>query len=100
VTDWILSQFGTERKSAEAAYRKFVMDGIGAESIWKGVGPQSVLGEGNFIESLIRYVKGRKKIPERPKSQRFMNRPELRDIFRADVLRQKRERNQRIVEAV
>jgi len=48
VTDWVLSQFGSERKKAEAAYRKFVRDGIGAESIWKDVRAQSVLGEGDF----------------------------------------------------
>jgi len=98
VTDWVLSQFGSERKKAEAAYRKFVRDGIGAESIWKDVRAQSVLGEGDFIDSLINYVKGLKEIPEIPKSQRFMNRPDLRDVLRENVLRDKR--NERIVEAV
>lgn len=100
VTDWGLSQFGSERKVAEAAYRKFVRDSIRAESIWKDLRAQSVLGEGDFIESLIEYVKGREKIPEIPKSQRFMNRPELGDVFSADELRDKRKRNERIVEAV
>jgi len=100
VTDWVLSQFGSERKKAEAAYRKFVRDGIGAESIWKDVRAQSVLGEGDFIDSLINYVKGLKEIPEIPKSQRFMNRPDLRDVLRENALRDKRERNERIVEAV
>jgi hypothetical protein len=100
VTDWVLSQFGSERKKAEAAYRKFVRDGIGAESIWKDLRAQSVLGEGDFIESVIDYVKGRREIPEIPKSQRFMNRPDLREVFRENVLRDKRKRNERIVEAV
>jgi len=51
-----------------------------------------------FIDSLINYVKGLKEIPEIPKSQRFMNRPDLRDVLRENVLRDKR--NERIVEAV
>jgi hypothetical protein len=100
VTDWVLSQFGSERKKAEAAYRKFVREGIGVESIWKNVRAQSVFGEGDFIDSLIDYVKGRKDVPEIPKSQRFMNRPDLRDVFRNNILRDKRKRNRRIVEAV
>jgi hypothetical protein len=100
MTEWILSQFSSERKIAEANYRKFVRDGIGAESIWKGVRAQSVLGEGDFIDSLIDYVKGQKEIPEIPKSQRFMNRPTLRDVFEADVLQNKRKRNKKILEAV
>jgi hypothetical protein len=83
VTDWVLGQFGSERKIAEAGYRRFVRDGIGVESIWNSVRAQSVLGEGDFIESLSDYVRGRKQIPEIAKSQRFINKPPLRDIFRS-----------------
>jgi putative transposase len=61
---------------------------------------QSVLGEGEFIESLSDYVRGRKKIPEIAKSQRFMNKPSLRAIFRSEVLRDKRKRDKSIGEAV
>jgi len=100
VTDWILGQFGSERRGAEAGYRKFIRDGIRAESIWNSVRAQSVLGEGDFIESLVDYVKGRKHIPDIVKSQRFMNRPDLRDLFRAEVLRDKRKRNERMAKAV
>jgi DNA-directed RNA polymerase specialized sigma subunit len=45
-------------------------------------------------------VKGKEQIPEIAKSQRFMNRPPLRDIFRSEVLRDKRKRDERIGEAV
>jgi hypothetical protein len=100
VTDWILGQFGSERRGAEAGYRKFVRDGIRAESIWKGVRAQSVFGEGDLIESLSDYVRGRKQIPEIAKSQRFMNKPPLRDIIRSEVLRDKRKRNERMAKAV
>ena len=89
-----------ERKIAEASYRRFVRDGIGAGSIWNSVRTQSVLGEGDFIESLSDYVRGRKQIPELAKSQRFMNKPPLRDIFKSEVLRDKRKRDKSIDEAV
>ncbi len=99
-TDWILSQFGAERRGARARYRKFVSDGIRAESIWKAVKAQSVLGEDGFIESLVDYVKGHMQIPEIAKSQRFMNRPLLKDLFKSEVLRDKRKRNERIAKSV
>jgi hypothetical protein len=100
VTDWVLSQFGSKRKAAEVSYRRFVRDGIGVESIWNSVRAQSVLGEDDFIESLSDYVRGRKQIPEIAKSQRFMNKPPLKDIFRMEVLRDKGKRNKSIGEAV
>ena len=99
-TDWVLSQFGSKRKVAEAGYRRFVREGIGAESMWNSVRAQSIFGEGDFIESLRDYVRGRKQIPEIAKSQRFMNSPPLRDIFRSEVLRDKRKRDKSIGEAV
>ena len=100
VTDWVLRQFGPERKIAEAGYRRFVRDGIGAGTIWNSMRAQSVLGESDFIESLSDYVKGRKQIPEIAKSRRFLNKPSLRDIPGLEVLRNKRKRNKSIREAV
>lgn len=99
-TDWILKQFASERKAAEIAYRKFVREGIRTESIWKKVRAQSVLGEDTFMESLADYIKGKREIPEISKSQRFINRPPLKDIFTADILGDKRKRNEKILEAV
>ena len=61
---------------------------------------QSVFGEGDFIENLSDYVKGRKQIPELAKNQRFMNKPPLSDIFKSEVLRDKRKRDKSIGEAV
>jgi hypothetical protein len=86
--------------TVEDQYRRFVSDGIGTGSIWNSVRAQSVLGEGDFIESLSEYLRGRKQIPELAKSQRFMNKPPLRDIFKSEVLRDKRKRDKSIGEAV
>ncbi len=98
--DWVLSQFGSERKVAEASYRRFVRDGIGVESIWNSVRAQSVFGGDDFVESLGDYVKGKKQIPEIAKSQRFMNKPPLKDIFRSEVLGDRRKRDKSIGKAV
>ena len=92
VTDWVLSQFISERKIAEAGYRRFVRDGIGIGSIWNSVRAQSVFGENDFVESVSDYARGRKQVPEIAKSQRFMNKPPLRDIFRSEVLRETEKR--------
>jgi transcriptional regulator with XRE-family HTH domain len=100
VTDWVLSQFGSERKIAEVGYRRFVRDRIGVGSIWNSVRAQSVLREDDFIESLSDYVKGRKQIPEIAKSQRFMNKPPLGDIFGPEVLGDRRKRDKSIGKAV
>ena len=100
VTDWVLSQFGSERRSAEAGYRRFVREGIGAESIWNRMRAQSVLGEDEFIESLSDYVRGRRQIPEIAKSQRFMDRPSLGDLFRPEVLGDRQKRDKAIAKAV
>ena len=86
MVDWVLGQFGSERKMAEAGYRRFVRDGIGGESIWNSARAQSVFGDDDFVDSLGDYVKGKKQIPEIAKSQRFMNKPPLGDIFRSEVL--------------
>jgi len=98
--DWVLSQFGSERRLAVGGYRRFVRDGIGSESIWDRVRGHGVFGEDDFIDSLVDYVKGKRQIPEISKSQRFMNKPLLREIFGSEVLREKRRRDKGIEEAV
>jgi DNA-directed RNA polymerase specialized sigma subunit len=45
-------------------------------------------------------VRGRKQIPEIAKSQRFINRPPLKEILRPEVLGDKRKRDKSIGEAV
>ncbi len=92
---WILSQF-YDRKE----YRKFVNAGIGAESIWKGVKAQNLLGEEGFIDELIDYIKGEKDVSDIPKNQRYINRPKLDKVFTKNILKDKQKRNEKIGEAV
>lgn len=97
--DWILGQFNSKIDAAEKAYRRYVKDGIDKESILKEVKGQIILGEANFTENFTEYIKGRGDIAEIPKSQRYINRPSLEEIFNI-TKEDKQNRNKRIIEAV
>ncbi|GBE06147.1 MAG TPA: helix-turn-helix domain-containing protein [Nitrospirae bacterium] len=99
-TDWVLGQFGRRRKQAEKEYREFVKAGIGEKGIWKNIKGQSILGEEDFIESLINYVKGYEEVQEIPRSQRLLNRPGLKEIFSDGSFKEKQKRNRKIKAAV
>ena len=99
-TDWILGQFGKSRKQAEKKYKEFVMDGIGREKIWEKAKRQSLLGEEDFIEKLIKYVKGKEDIKEIPRNQRYIGRPHLNDLFKDKILEKKQLRDKKLIEAV
>ena len=98
-TDWVLGQFGSKRRTAEKRYRAFVMDGIGGHRIWGEVKGQSILGDGDFVNRLIDYVRGYEEVKEIPKVQRYLNRPRLTEIFK-DTKEEKRRRDRGIAEAV
>ncbi|MBU2570895.1 MAG: addiction module toxin RelE, partial [Gammaproteobacteria bacterium] len=48
--DWLLSQFGKERKSAIGSYRRFVMEGKGLPSPLNQTRHQLLLGDDTFVE--------------------------------------------------
>jgi len=52
------------------------------------------------VEGLIDHLRKHKDIPEIPKNQRFVNRPELGRIFIDGVLRDRGRRDQKVEEAV
>ncbi|OGP96037.1 MAG: addiction module toxin RelE [Deltaproteobacteria bacterium RBG_16_47_11] len=97
--DWILGQFRTRKREAERKFKEFVYDGIGGEPIWKEVKNQSLLGGPDFVDQLVEYLRGHEEIKEIPKSQRYMNRPSMGEIFKEakDV---KKKRNVRIADAI
>jgi REP element-mobilizing transposase RayT len=94
-TDCILDQFGETRNVAEKEYRAFVRSGIGEKTLWKKLKGQSILGDIDFVDRLIGYVRKSKDIIEIPRNQRYVDRPSLRNLFR-----NKRKRDIRIAEAV
>ena len=99
-TDWILGQFGINKIVAGQRYKEFVRGGIGGESIWNKVSGQILFGDDYFIEKFTNYLKCKEDIKEVPRSQRYVNRPGLDWLFNADVLKDKRTRNMKIIEAV
>ncbi len=98
--DWILGQFSRRRRHAEGKYREFVRAGIREVSIWKEVKGQSILGGDDFVDGLIKYIKGHEEIKEIPKNQRYVSRPGLNGIFHDKVLCNKQRRNKKIVESI
>ena len=99
-TEWILGQFAKQKRTAEKRYKEFVGAKIGEKGIWKDVKGQSILGSDKFVEKLTGYIKGHEDIKEIPKSQRYINRPALKEIFIREMLLNKRNRNIHIKEAV
>jgi ribosome-binding protein aMBF1 (putative translation factor) len=61
---------------------------------------QSILGSDGFVEKLIGYIKGLEDIKEIPISQRYINRPALKEIFKKEMLLNKKDRNNKIKEAI
>jgi REP element-mobilizing transposase RayT len=98
-TDWVLGQFGLKRRTAEKRYRAFVMDGIGGGRIWDEVKGQSILGDGDFVSRLVDYARGYGEVKEIPKSQRYLKRPSLTEIFK-NTRGERRRRDRGIAEAV
>jgi len=49
-TDWLLSQFGTQRSLARKAYQVFVMEGRGVASPLLATRNQLILGDDAFVE--------------------------------------------------
>jgi len=78
-TDWILEQFGSSAKKAQATYRKFVSAGRGV-TVWENLRGQIYLGSGEFIEQHAPGSgsgSGSASLPEIPRVQRLADRPTL-----------------------
>ena len=98
--EWILLQFGSLLPAAEREYRNFVSAGMDEESIWRKVKAQSILGGEDFPEDFADYIKGNKDIVDIPRSQRYLDRPDLQSIFTEDVRVDILKRDEKITEAV
>jgi transcriptional regulator with GAF, ATPase, and Fis domain len=85
---------------AEKEYRQFVKWGIGKESIWRDVKGQVLLGEDDFVDSLVDHLRKHKHVPEIPKSQRYANRPTLDKLFQEELLKNRQKRDKMMMQAV
>jgi putative transposase len=69
-TDWILGQFGKQRKRAVAAYKDFVRARVGLPSVWNDLRGQIYLGKEEFVKTMRRHVQSDSTISEIPRAQR------------------------------
>lgn len=97
-TDWILLQFGNERKEASVRYREFVRAGLKEDSPLKVAKGQLFLGGDSFIEKFKRMIRGKEALKEIPKVQRYVTRPSLKTIFK-DKHEDKRLRDKAVYES-
>lgn len=80
-TDWILSQFGKQLKTAQEKYKSHVRQAIKKPKPWAGVRRQVLLGDEKFVSSLEPYLKGEKKKETLTQIKSVAKRPSLRKLF-------------------
>ena len=98
-TDWVLSQFGKNRKRAQKAYTAFVKAGTGVD-IWKNLQFQCLLGDRGFCDRFVPQLRDRKEIKEIPRVQRFAARPKLDELLPQDNEFPRPKRNEAFRQAV
>jgi len=94
--DWILHQFAKTRAAAVRRYMAFVAEGMGAETPWKDLRGQVLLGDDAFMARISREFSGAGELREVPKTQRCAHRPALNTFFEADAVRMLPQRDERI----
>jgi len=86
--DWILSQFGPDKKNARISYQNFVLSGINRESPLKQVKGQIFLGSEYFLAKMEQFMEQKEKLTEIPRTQRYATRPSLEELFQTNNTRQ------------
>lgn len=98
--DWILGQFGRNRREAQKGYRDFVKAGVVRGSPWKNLKGQILLGGAGFIENFRNLLSEKEEIKEIPKVQRYLSRPNLEEIFNQERIKDKQMRDKQIHKAI
>lgn len=97
--DWILGQFGHERKSAQRGYRAFVSAFDGKNPLAE-VKEQSVLGSDAFVSRFVDRLWEKEEIKEIPRRQRYAGRPPLDSLFEQEDWLRGPKRDNLVAEAV
>jgi putative transposase len=97
--DWILGQFGKNKRQAQNAYERFVMEGISKEPPWKSLQGQIFLGDKQFIENSKDVLAMSKDLSEIPRSQKYAGRPPLSDLLTQEVQLDKTTRKKAVFDA-
>lgn len=98
-TDWILGLFNPKKSEAQKLYRRFVRAGIGLQSPWEELQGQILLGEETFLDSHRDLLHDKQPVKEIPRTQRYLNRPKLSNLFLKIKGKNKVERNKQIHQA-
>jgi len=78
--DWIMGQFHKQRKQAQEAYRKYVMQGLAVkEHPWEQLEGQIYLGGREFLDSLRKRIK--KEDDEIPMKQRRVRKSDVGEVL-------------------
>jgi REP element-mobilizing transposase RayT len=94
-TDWLLSQFGAQKKRSMEKYRQFVVDGIqNKRDIWSDLQGQIYLGDEAFISRMQRKTGKEKDDLNIPQKQKRPVAPPL-----AEIVQKPKERDAAIITA-
>ena len=63
-TDWLLSQFGKQRKRTRKKYIDFVREGIGAPFLWGDLQKQVFLGSDEFINQHLKAIEEKESLDD------------------------------------
>jgi REP element-mobilizing transposase RayT len=80
--DDLLAEFGNRRAQARRKYEEFVLEGTGAETIWKDLKGQIYLGDDDFVEQMQKKVGKRAPDVNIPRVQQRGPAPKLSVIRR------------------
>jgi REP element-mobilizing transposase RayT len=69
-TDWVLGNFGEQRKSAELSYKNFVRQGNNQASPWEMLKNQIYLGSDEFVDKMQRELDPVQSLVDIPKPQK------------------------------
>ena len=69
-TDWVLSVFSQNKRSACARYREFIEQGAGQPSPWESLTNQIYLGSDQFVEDMLAKIEFEQSLDDIPKSQK------------------------------
>ena len=99
-TDWVLSQFGSKRKSAEDNYKSFIRVGIDKNDGYGSKKLKEVLvyGDNNFIQRFKDSIKEKRDIKEIIKRERYAGRPKIEAVITDDLKADKNMRNKKIAD--
>jgi putative transposase len=79
--DWILSQYGQNKKTAIANFKQYVEKGIGWEYPTETLQAGLILGSERFVERCQGLIEEKREFLEIPRLQRYVSRKNIDEIF-------------------